>query len=155
MVPIFDIISRSENETEAAGIKLGNKIITKNDQFSFIAMYGELGAGKTAFIRGLASVLTPGAVVSSPTYSLINIYSDERYILFHLDLYRITGEDDLFSIGFDELFLKNSKKVVIAAEWCENIFSLLPENYIRVVFTKADVNIRVIKAEAITGDKIC
>jgi tRNA threonylcarbamoyladenosine biosynthesis protein TsaE len=152
MESIFEIISRGENETEAAGKTLA-KLIDKDDILpSFIAMYGDLGAGKTAFVRGLASVLTPESAVSSPTYSIINIYSSEKYILYHLDLYRITGEDDLYSVGYDDLFDINSKKVVIAAEWCENIPYSLPENYIRVVLTKTDENGRHIKAENISQE---
>lgn len=146
---IFELLSCGESETEAAGRYLA-QLINANDMFpSFIAMYGDLGAGKTAFVRGLASVLTPESAVSSPTYSIINIYSSDKYILYHLDLYRITGEDDLYSVGYDELFGKNFKKVVIAAEWCENIPYSLPEDYIRVVFTKTDENGRHIKAEKV------
>ncbi|MHB1152649.1 MAG: tRNA (adenosine(37)-N6)-threonylcarbamoyltransferase complex ATPase subunit type 1 TsaE [Eubacteriales bacterium] len=149
MESIFELLSCGESETEDAGSYLA-KLINAEDKFpSFIAMYGDLGAGKTAFVRGMASVLTPESAVSSPTYAIINIYSSDKYILYHLDLYRITGEDDLYSVGFDELFDINSKKVVIAAEWCENIQYSLPESYIRVVFTKTNENGRLIKAEKI------
>lgn len=146
---IFELLSHDESDTEDAGRTLA-KLMKSNDILpSFIAMYGDLGAGKTAFVRGLASDLTPEFAVSSPTYSIINIYSSDKYILYHLDLYRITGEDDLYSVGYDELFDKNSKKIVIAAEWCENIPYSLPANYIRVVFTKTGENGRLIKAEKI------
>ena len=149
MEPLFEIASCSEAETEAAGNRLAQKIEKDNAPLTFIAMYGDLGAGKTAFVRGLASYLTPDSAVSSPTYTIINIYSSDKYILYHLDLYRITGEDDLYSVGFDELFNIDSKNIVIVAEWCENIPYALPDLYIRVMITKNDEIGRHIRAETI------
>jgi tRNA threonylcarbamoyladenosine biosynthesis protein TsaE len=146
---LFEIDTCNKAETEAAGYRLAQQIEKDNAPFVFIAMYGDLGAGKTAFVRGLASYLTPDSAVSSPTYTIINIYSSDKYTLYHLDLYRITGEDDLYSIGFDELFNIDSKNVVIVAEWCENIPYALPDFYMRVMITKKDETGRLIRAEKI------
>jgi len=153
MKTIFECISCSESETEDAGRKLARLMEEDAALPSFIALYGDLGAGKTAFVRGLASVFTPDSAVSSPTYAIINTYDSDQYIFYHLDLYRITGEDDLYSTGFDDLSGMNTKKTIIAAEWCENIPYSLPGSYVRVILGKTDENRRSIKAEIINEEK--
>jgi len=100
----------------------------------FIALYGGLGAGKTAFVRGLASVLAPSAAVSSPTYAIVNEYYGQGTALVHFDFYRLEGEDDLYSCGYDDYFRPG---VVIAAEWCERIPYALPECRFEVNITGA------------------
>lgn len=149
---VFEILSESAADTESAGKNLARLLTDREgDLPNFIAMYGGLGAGKTAFVRGLASVLTPESHVTSPTYAILNVYEGNSCTLYHLDLYRITGEDDLYSVGFDELFGANPypKKVVIAAEWCENIPGSLPDRYISVTFGKSGENKRLIRAAII------
>lgn len=118
--------SKSPEETEAQGRLLAEKIESLpeyGESFIFVALYGDLGAGKTAFVRGLASVIAPGAHVSSPTYAIVNEYRGLRASLVHFDFYRIESEDELYSIGFDDYFTPG---VVIAAEWCERIPFALP-----------------------------
>ncbi len=98
---------------------------------AFVALYGEMGAGKTAFVRGMARLLAPGAAVCSPTYTLVNEYPRARAALpplRHLDLYRIEGEDDLASIGFFDFVCEG----VVVAEWCERIPEDLPLPRIKV-----------------------
>ena len=111
------IHSKSEADTFEAGKKLASELelilnkkavtceVTKlfdtfGDNTAVVAMCGELGSGKTVFVRGMASVLTPDAAVQSPSYTIVNEYIGKNYNLYHFDMYRITGEDDLFSIGF-------------------------------------------------------
>lgn len=144
---LFDEPSYREKDTEALGARLGRLILKDScGKPSFIALYGDLGAGKTAFVRGMASVLTPEAHVTSPTYAIVNEYRGK--ILFrHLDLYRITGEDDLCSVGFFD-FLNEG---IIAAEWCENIPDFLPLPLPRIAVTveKTGDSVRRIRAEKI------
>jgi len=108
----------------------------------FVALYGDLGAGKTAFVRGMASLLTPDEAAHSPTYTIVNVYEGEKLPLYHFDMYRIKDDDDLYSTGFYDY-----DDGIIAAEWCENIPFALPRRYIRVEITKnADNdNLRTIK----------
>lgn len=94
----------------------------------FIAMYGDLGVGKTAFVRGLASVLAPTARVKSPTYTVVNEYKGDGLPLYHFDVYRIEDEDDLYSVGFYEYLQKG----ICVTEWSENIESSIPKNAYRV-----------------------
>lgn len=136
-------ISHSEAETESIGEKFAKDL----PDGTVIAMYGDLGAGKTAFVRGLAEVLTPGAPVCSPTYTVVNEYrgkSGRR--LCHFDMYRIADDDDLYSIGFYDY-----SGCIMAAEWCEKIPFALPDDYFRVTIRKTGENDRKITIERIRG----
>ena len=150
---LFQKNTSSAAESEMLGRELGELILSEGQNVTFVAMYGDLGAGKTAFVRGMSDVLTPGAIVTSPTYALMNIYESGQYTFYHLDLYRITTDDDLWSIGFYELFddraVLGGKKTVIAAEWCENIPFGLPETYIRLTILRTGDTERGVTAERI------
>lgn len=146
----FEINSFSAKDTEAAGARLASELISSNKGDIFIAMYGDLGAGKTAFVRGMATIIAPDAHVCSPTYNLVNEYKGKETTLCHFDMYRITSDDDLYSIGFYDY-----KNCIIAAEWCENISYALPESYIRVDLTKTGENSRHILIRECKNDNTC
>ena len=129
---IFDETSRSPSDTERLGARIGEFLLTVPANPPFVALYGDLGAGKTAFVSGIASVVTPGARVCSPTYAFVNEYVSSGRTLYHFDMYRITSEDDLFSIGFYDF------SGFMAAEWCENVPFALPENRIEVRITRGE-----------------
>ncbi|MFQ9147519.1 MAG: tRNA (adenosine(37)-N6)-threonylcarbamoyltransferase complex ATPase subunit type 1 TsaE [Eubacteriales bacterium] len=117
---ILEIKSDSPEETELAGAKTA--ATAKRMGVDFIAMFGDLGAGKTAFTRGAASVLAPGARVTSPTYAIVNEYlpnvqNEFTMPVFHFDMYRIVSDDDLDSIDFDGYLGRG----MILTEWSENI----------------------------------
>ncbi len=146
---IKQIATASPEETEAVAKEFAENIRavmpTLNKDNLFIALYGDVGVGKTVFVRGLASVICPDDFVQSPTYALVNEYRGE-YRICHYDMYRITSEDDLESTGFYDY-----KNCIIVAEWCENIPYALPESYYRVDISKTDSgNGRLIKIERIT-----
>ncbi len=148
MLPISKI-THSPEETEQLAAELGAYLLTLGKIDAFLALYGDLGAGKTAFVRGLASVIAPGAAVSSPTFAIVNEYSGENNIkLCHFDMYRITSEDDLYSIGFFDY-----EDCVMAVEWSENIPFALPDRYYRVEIRKATdgqaVDERIITVEEV------
>ena len=144
-MPVNIFITKNESETENAGYAFAASIEEVGKDVSkpvFVAFYGELGSGKTAFVRGMARYIVPEAYVCSPTYSIINVYEGEKNLV-HLDLYRITDEDDLYSIGFYELF--DDQNSIIVAEWCENIPYALPENRFDVIFTQENDGTRRIE----------
>lgn len=123
----------SPEETEAVGAALARLVEGSRSCPTFIAMYGNLGVGKTAFVRGMASVMAPGRGVRSPTFSLVNEYRVAgKKPLFHFDMYRIESEDDLYSIGFEDY----PDAGYCVAEWCEKIPFALPEVYIEVRIEK-------------------
>ena len=132
---ILEIKSDSPEETELAGAKTA--ATAKRMGVDFIAMFGDLGAGKTAFTRGAASVLAPGARVTSPTYAIVNEYlpnvqNEFTMPVFHFDMYRIVSDDDLDSIDFDGYLGRG----MILTEWSENIADRLPKRYFSVIITK-------------------
>ena len=123
----------SPEETEAVGAALAKRMEADGTLPPFIAMYGDLGVGKTAFVRGLSSVMAPGRAVRSPTFSLVNEYRVAgKKPLFHFDMYRIESEDDLYSIGFEDY----PDAGYCVAEWCEKIPFALPEVYLEVRIEK-------------------
>lgn len=124
-------ISKSPSDTENIGKALGEKI---NDGV-VIAFKGGLGMGKTCFTRGLAKGLGSTDTVTSPTFALINEYLSGRLPLYHFDMYRISGWEDLYSTGFFDYIAEGG---VLACEWSENIENALPENTIFVEFERID-----------------
>jgi tRNA threonylcarbamoyladenosine biosynthesis protein TsaE len=108
-----------------------------------IALDGELGAGKTQFVRGLVTALggDPHSV-SSPTYVLLNIYDRGRLKVFHLDAYRVGGSDDFEAIGFAELL---EQRGVVVVEWAERVRELLPQKLIRIKIEAVGENKRRIE----------
>lgn len=125
---ILKVTTLSPEETEAAGARLA-EILTKEQTAlpRFIAMYGDLGSGKTAFTRGFTSVVSPASAVRSPTFTLVNEYRSGSIPVFHFDMYRIDGEDDLYSIGFYDYLSRG----FCLCEWSENIEFALPDEYLR------------------------
>lgn len=105
-----------------------------------VALEGELGAGKTTFVRSLVESLGGGAnAVSSPTFMLLNIYATPRMPVFHLDAYRIGGADDFEAIGFEELL---SQGGVVIVEWASRVRELLPARRIEIAIETTGENAR-------------
>ena len=133
------IESACERETEA----LGEKIAGALKGTEVIALFGGLGMGKTAFTRGLARGLGIEDGVSSPTFAIVNEYNG-KYPVYHFDMYRIAGWDDLYSTGFFD-YLGNG---VLVIEWSENIENALPEDAVRIHIEKGlDKNARIFRIE--------
>ncbi len=132
-------ITNSPEQTEAIGRALGQKL--KGGEI--VAYTGDLGAGKTAFTRGLARGLGINMAVTSPTYTLVNEYSGGRLELFHFDMYRLSSSDDLFDIGWDDYLLRGG---VCAVEWSENVSDAM-EDAIWVRIRRLDDDTRSITIE--------
>lgn len=134
----------SPRETEALAQRLASRLRGGE----VIAFTGGMGAGKTAFTRGLAIGLGAGDVASSPTFAIVNEYPG-RITLEHFDMYRIGSWDDLYSTGFFD-YLDTGR--VLAIEWSENIEAALPEDAIRVHIERGqEENQRVITIEGLKG----
>ena len=110
----MEFITHSPEETEALGFALGQRLSAGD----IIAYRGDLGAGKTAFTRGLARGLGCTEQVTSPTYTIVNEYLSGRLPLFHFDMYRLTSSEDLWGIGWDDYLDRSG---VCAVEWSENV----------------------------------
>ena len=137
----MQIRTHSPEETEGIGRKIAAKLLPGD----IIAYYGDLGAGKTAFTRGLAAGLGVTEQVTSPTYTIVNEYLSGRMPLFHFDMYRLDSADDLFDIGWEDYLARGG---VCAVEWSENVEEAL-SGAIRITIHKdpADENVRTITIE--------
>ena len=105
--------STSEQETEELGFRLAQTL----KGGAVVAMYGDLGAGKTAFVRGMARGMGLDCWVSSPTFTIVNEYLGERELI-HFDMYRLSGADELFDIGWEDYL---NRGAVCAVEWSEKV----------------------------------
>ncbi len=138
-----EFVSNSTQRTEELAEKLAENL-KPNDCIAFI---GAMGMGKTAFVRGIAKGLGIDDEVCSPTFSLVNEYKGEKITLYHFDMYRVNGFDDLYSTGFFDYLGSDN---ILAIEWSENIVQALPENTIFIEIQRIDENTRRI---IIKGDK--
>ena len=125
---MMQITTHSADETQALGQKLASRLAPGD----VIAYFGDLGAGKTAFTRGLAQGLGIAGPVTSPTYTIVNEYLSGRIPLFHFDMYRLSSSDELFDIGWEDYL---SRGGVCAVEWSENVEDAL-QDAIRVTIEK-------------------
>ena len=135
----MEFITNSPAETEAVGEALGKRL----QPGTVLAYRGDLGAGKTAFTRGLARGLGATEQVTSPTYTIVNEYLSGRLPLFHFDMYRLATADDLFDIGWEDYLERGG---VCAVEWSENVEDAL-ENAIYVTIEKTGEDSRRITVE--------
>ena len=128
-----EFYTASPEETEAVGRELAEAVSDRGR--AFIAMRGEMGVGKTAFVRGFASYFGISGV-KSPTYTVVNEYRSASGVsIYHFDMYRITDGDDLYSIGYDDYIEARGYSI---AEWSENVEKFLPEDAIFVTISRTD-----------------
>ncbi len=125
---IREHITKNELETERLGERVG-AVVQSGD---CLALYGEMGSGKTAFVRGLARGMGLGARVSSPTFTVVNEY-EGALPLFHFDMYRIADADELYNIGWDDYVERHG---VCAVEWSENVTAAFTGEELTIRFSK-------------------
>lgn len=128
--------SKSESETEAIGEAFARDL----PDGTVVAMVGELGAGKTAFVRGMARGMGIDCRVSSPTFTIVNEYLGKRELI-HFDMYRLSSADELFDIGWEDYLARGA---VCAVEWSENVSEAFWGDEISVRIEKTGDNERII-----------
>ena len=133
--------SKSENET----IEIANELAQTLKGGDVLALIGDLGSGKTTFMKGLAKGLGISKNITSPTFVITKIYKDGRLNLLHCDCYRLSGEDDAISIGLLEYFDKTD--YIVALEWPEKIEEILPERLKKIKFSYISESERTIEIE--------
>ena len=137
----MEYVSNSPAETEALGAALAGRL----KPGAVVAFSGDLGAGKTAFVRGMARGLDICELVTSPTFTIVNEYEGGRLPLFHFDMYRLSSSDELFDIGWEDYLVRGG---VCAVEWSENVSDALEGDCIRVDIRRgAHDNQRLIRIE--------
>ncbi len=140
----MEFITHSPEETENLGARLGAAL----QPGTVLAYRGDLGAGKTAFTRGLARGLEASDMVTSPTYTIVNEYLSGKLPLFHFDMYRLPDSDSLFDIGWEDYLERGG---VCAVEWSENVTDAM-ENAIFITIEKTGGDTRRITIEG--GDSL-
>ena len=135
----MEYITTSAEETETVGRALAGTLTAG----TLLALRGDLGAGKTAFVRGLAAGLGCEGRVTSPTFTIVNEY-EGKLPLFHFDLYRLEGEDELYDIGFDEYLARGG---VCAVEWSERAPEAMAAAQVQVTISRLDESTRRITVE--------
>ena len=126
-----EFISKNVSDTDAIASEIAS-LLKKGD---VLALYGEMGAGKTAFVRGLVKALCPECLplVHSPTFAIVNEYEGDSVTVYHYDLYRISDEDDLYSTGY---FDRLGGEGIVVTEWSELIDAAIPEDAHRLRIEK-------------------
>lgn len=129
---MLQIISNSEQET----IEFAYKIAKQLNKNTIIVLTGDLGSGKTKFTEGILKYYGLENEISSPTFTLVNEYNTENFNIYHFDVYRLSDEDEFYAIGGEEYFEKGACII----EWGEMIENILPQNYIKLSFSKDEEN---------------
>lgn len=129
--------SDSKEETQQFGKDFAKKL----NGGQVFALVGNVGCGKTEFVRGILSEIAPDVVVSSPTFSIVNSYETKNFTVYHFDFYRIKNINELFEIGFDEYFSENS---VVLIEWADMFLEALPKVFETIKFEEISENERKI-----------
>ena len=122
-------ISNSEKET----FEIAKSFAKTLEAGDIIALSGDLGAGKTAFVKGVASALGCNDIVSSPTFTLVNEYTGTEHMLYHFDVYRLSNVTAENCDWIDEYLFSDGICII---EWADNLINILPENYININITK-------------------
>lgn len=137
-MPRLQITTGSSAETEELGASIGSLL----QPGSFLALRGDLGGGKTCLTRGVVASLAPQSahLVASPTYAIMNCYPGNTPV-YHFDFYRLTGDDDIAELGFEEFFYGDGVCVV---EWSERLAELLPADVLTLLFEYAGEDQRLI-----------
>ncbi len=132
MKPVY--LTNTPEETEAVAEELARTLIARGARHAYVAMYGEMGVGKTAFARGFGRALGCSGV-KSPTYTVVTEHRGTPVPLFHFDLYRLADADDLVSVGYDDYLLREG---YILTEWSERIPDEIPADAVTVRISRTD-----------------
>lgn len=125
-------ISNSENET----IEIAKEFASKLKPTDIVVLSGDLGSGKTKFTEGILDYFGFKDEISSPTFTIVNEYKNDKIKIFHFDVYRLADLDEFYAIGGEEYFDKG----ICIIEWGEQIEEALPKNYINITFSRDDKN---------------
>lgn len=128
----LSIVSRSPEETRILGAALAPLLVPGD----VVSLSGDLGAGKTVFVQGLATALGVDKQVTSPTFTIVHEYKEGRYPILHMDVYRLTSFQEVLDLGFEELL---DPGAVMLVEWGEAVAPLLPRRYLRVDLRRVDL----------------
>ena len=127
----MEFVTHSREETEKLGARLADALAGG----TVVAFTGDLGAGKTAFVSGMARALGVADRVTSPTFTIVNEFEGGRLPLFHFDMYRLGSADELFHIGWEDYLARGG---VCAVEWSENVAEAIEDDAVRVSIVRGN-----------------
>ena len=147
MENILSTVTKSENETMLVGEKLA-KSVGKGVVFTLV---GDLGSGKTHFVKGFVKGLGSTELVTSPTFTLLNVYENGRVPVYHFDMYRLENLSEAQELGFDEYFDLKSLDGIVLVEWPEKVKGLIKCPHIQISITRQGDNDRKIIVSSMGG----
>lgn len=122
-----------ETNSSEETFELGKKIASSANPGLIITLNGDLGVGKTVFAKGIAEGLNIKEDISSPTFTIVQVYDEGRMPLYHFDVYRIEDEDEMYEIGYEDYFYGEGVTLI---EWADNIRDIIPEGHTRITIEK-------------------
>lgn len=132
-------------QTEKDIISVAQEFLQFIDTYKLVCFYGEMGAGKTTFIKALLKAMDARDDGSSPTFSIINEYESYMYgLIYHFDLYRLESAEEALDIGIEEIIYQDFMCFI---EWPDKIINLLPENHVKVKLVVNEDNSRTLLVE--------
>ncbi len=140
MKEIFSVVTKNEKETMLVGEKIAG-IIQKG---TVITLVGDLGAGKTHFVKGFAVGMGSDNLVTSPTFTLLNVYERGKMPIYHFDMYRLSSKEEGEELGFNEYFDLSSLDGVSIVEWPQQVEGMIDVNHYEVKIEKVDDSTRKI-----------
>ena len=146
MEEIFSVITKNEEETMLVAEKLA-KTVGKGVVFTLI---GDLGAGKTHFVKGFVKGMGSNALVTSPTFTIMNVYEGGKVPIYHFDMYRLSSKEEAEELGFNEYFDLKHLDGVVLVEWPENVSGLITCPHIEIKIEKLDGD----KRKIIVGNEV-
>ena len=148
MEEIFSVITKSEKETMLVGEKLA-ATVGKGVVFTLV---GDLGAGKTHFVKGFVKGLGSDELVTSPTFTLLNVYEKGKYPVYHFDMYRLSSKEEGEELGFNEYFDLSGLEGIVFVEWPQQVEGMITCPHIEIKIEKLDDNKRKITLSNKTGE---
>lgn len=147
MSEILSVITKNEEETMLVGLNLA-KTVGKGVVFTLV---GDLGAGKTHFVKGFVKGIGSQDLVTSPTFTLLNIYDSGRVPVYHFDMYRLSSKEEAEELGFHEYFDLKSLDGIVLVEWPSQVAGLINCPHIEIKIEKLEENKRKIIISSIVG----
>lgn len=138
-----EYISNSEEET----FEIASEIANSLNFPAVILLDGDLGAGKTHFVKGFVKALGDDELVTSPTFTIMNEYTDGKANVYHFDMYRLSSMEEAINLGFEEYFDLKTLNGVSLVEWPQNVEGLFPKEAIKIYIEKLGINKRKIVIE--------
>lgn len=149
MEQILQVVTNNEEETMLFGEKFA-KTVGKGVVFTLV---GDLGAGKTHFVKGFVKGIGSPSLVTSPTFTLLNIYEGGKVPVYHFDMYRLSSREEAEELGFDEYFDLKSLDGIVFVEWPSQIEGLITCPHIEIKIDKIDDNKRKIIISSVLGEE--